>query len=232
MKDTLVAADLSKLIDGRVLFDGHSLRVSAGEAVAIMGPSGIGKTTFLRCLNGLTRADRGTISVGGETLRADDNPSAFASAALRVRRKVGFVFQSCHLFAHQTVLQNVIEAPCQVRRESVPSATRKANALLKQFGIADRSRALPRELSGGEQQRAAIARALAMEPEVLLLDEPTSALDAERGEELARALRDLMQGGLSLVVVTHDPTFARSLGARMEALAGRKALTPGGASPI
>jgi ABC-type polar amino acid transport system ATPase subunit len=205
---------LAKAFAGRAIFAGVSLRVEPGEAVAIVGPSGAGKTTLLRCLNGLEEADQGTVAVAGQRLVAGDRPERFQAAALAIRRKVGFVFQGCHLFSHRTVLENVMEGPVQVRGEARDVARARATELLDTVGILPRAGALPRALSGGEQQRAAIARALAMQPEILLLDEPTSALDPARTESLAALLGDLVRRGLTLVTVTHDHSFAAALATR------------------
>jgi cystine transport system ATP-binding protein len=205
---------LAKSFGNRPIFTGVSLRVGAGEAAAIVGPSGSGKTTLLRCLDGLERADSGTVVAGPHRLDARDPAHRFAAAARHLRLSVGFVFQGCHLFGHRTVLENVMEGPVYVRREAPVSARARAVTLLETVGVVHRAAALPRELSGGEQQRAAIARALAMRPEVLLLDEPTSALDPARTESLAALLRQLVGEGLAIVTVTHDLPFAEALGAR------------------
>jgi polar amino acid transport system ATP-binding protein len=205
---------LTKRFGARTVLHAVSARVGRGEAVALCGPSGSGKTTLLRCLNGLERADAGTIRVEGQELRAGTG-AADDRALQALRRKVGFVFQQWHLFANLTVLENVIEAPIHVAREPAARAETRARALLERVGIAHRAAARPHQLSGGEQQRAAIARALAMTPSVLLLDEPTSALDPERTRDLVALLRGLCADGLTLVCVTHDGGFARDLGARV-----------------
>jgi ABC-type polar amino acid transport system ATPase subunit len=204
---------LTKRLGGRTLLDGVSLRVRAGEAVAVMGPSGAGKTTLLRCLNGLERADAGTVRVGGDTLSPD--APASDGAVARVRRRVGLVFQEWHLFPHLTVVENVTLAPVHVAHRAPEEAAREARALLERVGISARADARPRELSGGEQQRAAIARALALAPEALLMDEPTSALDRERTGALVTLLRGLCAEGLALLFVTHDEPFARALADRV-----------------
>ncbi len=206
---------LSKQFAGRLLFEGINLHVDAGEIVCLMGPSGAGKTTLLRCCNGLERADGGIVRVREAQLRAGDGAVAFQMSAQAMRRKVGFVFQGWHLFSHRTVLQNVIEAPVFVRGETVAAASTRAMELLDHMGIGHRAAALPHQLSGGEQQRAAVARALAMQPELLLVDEPTSALDDERTESLAQLLRGLAADGLAILSVTHDSRFARALAARV-----------------
>jgi ABC-type polar amino acid transport system ATPase subunit len=210
----LAVERLSKSFEGRPIFADVSFQLGAGEAVAIVGPSGSGKTTLLRCLDGLDRADTGTVVVGPHRLDAVLRPDRFQLAARALRRSVGFVFQGCHLFSHRTVLENVMEGPVHVRREPISVAHDRATALLETVGIHHRAAALPRDLSGGEQQRAAIARALAMKPEVLLLDEPTSALDSARTDSLAALLLKLVGEGLAIVTVTHDLDFAEKLAKR------------------
>jgi polar amino acid transport system ATP-binding protein len=218
-------SNLTKRLGGRALLDGVSLRVGAGEAVVIMGPSGAGKTTLLRCLNGLDRADAGSVRVGDE--RLDPAAPDYERALGRVRRRVGFVFQEWHLFPNRTVLGNVVEAPVHVGRQRPDEAARRARALLERVGVAHRAAAYPHELSGGEKQRAAIARALAMSPEVLLMDEPTSALDPERVSDLVALLQGLCRDGLALLAVTHDQRFARALATRVVTLReGRLTPTP------
>jgi polar amino acid transport system ATP-binding protein len=214
MSRLLQVDSLSKSFAGRTIFADVSFDVAAGEAVAIVGPSGSGKTTLLRCLDGLDRADGGTVVVGPHRLDAGERADRFQQAARALRRSVGFVFQGCHLFSHRTVLENVMEGPVWVRREPPAIARDRAMALLETVGIAHRAGALPRELSGGEQQRGAIARALALQPEVLLLDEPTSALDPARTEALAVLLQRLVGDGLAILVVSHDLPFAEALAAR------------------
>jgi ABC-type polar amino acid transport system ATPase subunit len=214
----LRVSGLGKSFSGRCLFRDVEIAIVPGEAVAIMGASGTGKTTFLRCLNGLERADTGTVEVGGVRLDADEGAERFRAAALAIRRRVGFVFQGWHLFSHRTVLQNVMEGPVHVRQEPVAEAQERAIVLLEQVGVGHRASAWPHELSGGEQQRAAIARALAMRPEVLLLDEPTSALDEARAESLRDMLRLLVDEGLAILTVTHDAPFARRLATRVHRL--------------
>ncbi|HXU81557.1 MAG TPA: ATP-binding cassette domain-containing protein [Polyangia bacterium] len=220
MKRLLEVDGLSKSFAGRAIFSEVSFAVDAGEAVAIVGPSGSGKTTLLRCLDGLDRADAGTVAVGPHRLDAALRADRFQTAARALRRSVGFVFQGCHLFSHRTVLENVMEGPVYVRRETIAAARERADGLLETVGIHHRASALPRELSGGEQQRAAIARALAMKPEVLLLDEPTSALDPARTDALAELLLRLVGEGLAIVVVTHDHPLAEKLARRRFAMDG------------
>jgi polar amino acid transport system ATP-binding protein len=222
----LTVTGLGKSFGERVLFSAIDLAVQPGEAVTLMGPSGTGKTTLLRCLNGLERADVGTVAAGGVTLDARHEHERFAREALALRRRVGFVFQGWHLFTHRTVLANVMEGPLHVRREPAAQARRRALELIERVGVGHRAEAWPHQLSGGEQQRIAIARALAMQPEVLLLDEPTSALDEARVASLTELLKELVATGLALVTVTHDGPFARALSTRIFTLAAGR-LVPG-----
>jgi polar amino acid transport system ATP-binding protein len=229
----LEANGLEKRLGGRPILTGASLSVARGEAVVVTGPSGSGKTTFLRCLNGLERPDAGRVRVGPHVIGAPGVGTE--RALLAIRRRVGFVFQQGNLFAHRTVLGNVVEAPVHVARVSAPVAAARARELLARVGIAHRAEAFPHQLSGGEQQRAAIARALAMEPEVLLLDEPTSALDPERVDALLVLLGELAASGLALVAVTHDARVGGALGARgatrVVALSGGRFAAPPSPGP-
>lgn len=209
------AADLRKRFGAREVFRAVSLAVARGEAVGVMGESGTGKTTLLRCLTGFERADEGTITANGVTLDHAAGPAAFRHAAQALRRQVGLVFQSCHLFSHRSVVANVMEGPVVVQRTGKAEARALALGLLEKVGVAHRAEAYPHELSGGEQQRVAIARALAMRPEVLLLDEPTSALDEARIAKLTELLRGLGREGLAIVAVTHDQSFAEALASRI-----------------
>ena len=221
--------NVHKRFGDRPVLDGVSLGVERGEALAIMGPSGAGKTTLLRCLNGLEQPDAGRVRVGTHELGPGTPAPALALAA--IRREVGFLFQQWNLFSHLTVLENVVEAPVHVARLSPDVATTRAHALLERVGIGARAQAYPRQLSGGEQQRAAIARALAMEPTVLLLDEPTSALDRARADELLSLLGSLRAGGLTLIAVTHDPRFAEGLAGRIATLRDGRVGVASAASP-
>ena len=216
---------LSKSFGATPVFIDVSFQVQRKEALALSGPSGTGKTTLLRCLNGLELADAGVVSVGDARIVAGEPHERLQAAIFAVRRRVGFVFQGCHLFSHRSVLENVMEGPLFVKREPLPQVRARAEALLEKVGVQHRARAYPRQLSGGEQQRTAIARALAMEPEILLLDEPTSALDPERCAHLAELLRGLIADGLTVITVTHDPSFVTALGARAMRLQ-RSVLSP------
>jgi len=184
------------------------LDVAAGEVVAIIGPSGSGKSTLLRCLAGLELLDGGNLRIAG----VEATPRAPLARALKGR--VGFVFQGFNLFPHRTALENVIEGPIVVRRQSRDAARARGLALLDKVGLADRAHAYPGELSGGQQQRCAIARALAMDPEVILFDEPTSALDPELVGEVLSVIRDLAVERRTLLIVTHQMDFARDVADR------------------
>ncbi|MCZ7677649.1 MAG: amino acid ABC transporter ATP-binding protein [Sandaracinaceae bacterium] len=204
--------ELLKRRGDRVVLGGVSFEAPAGERIAVVGPSGGGKTTLLRCMHGLEPFDAGSVRIGDAEL----GPGAPAKGPLAaIRSRAGFVFQQWHLFAHMTALENVIEAPIHVRHVPRKEAVAKAQALLERVGLSHRADARPRSLSGGEQQRVAIARALAMEPEVLFMDEPTSALDPQRVGSLIELLAQLSaEDDLTLVMVTHDIGFARELATR------------------
>ena len=221
---------LNKAFAGRRVLQDISLGISRGETVVLAGPSGAGKTTLLRCMNGLETADAGVVRVVGQELAAEgiDGGRARERQLVSIRRRVGFVFQQWHLFANLTVLGNLVEAPIHVHGASRHDATARARLLLDRVGIGHRAAAYPDELSGGEQQRAAIARALVMNPEVLLLDEPTSALDAERVDDLLALLRELrsLDGGdnltdnLTIVAASHDARVPAALRARLITMVG------------
>ena len=203
---------LQKSFGTRQVLRGIDAEVARGETIAVVGPSGGGKSTLLRCLNGLTSFDAGTVEVAGLTLAPKTPPDAAVLRPLRAR--VGLVFQGFHLFPHLTALQNVCVAPLHVKREPRDAVEQKARALLKRVGLGDRGQARPAQLSGGQQQRVAIARALAMDPELLMLDEPTSALDPEMRGEVLAVLRDL-SGTCTMLVVTHEMSFARNVASRI-----------------
>ena len=194
----------------RVLVD-LSAEVTRGETIAIVGPSGGGKSTLLRCLNYLETFDEGEIEIAGFTLTPGMG-RAHGATLRQLRSKVGMVFQQFNLFPHLTALQNIALAPRVVR--GVVSET-KAKELLERVGLADRAHSYPHQLSGGQQQRVAIARALAQEPEVMLFDEPTSALDPEMRDEVMQVIRDLATTGMTMMVVTHEMRFASDIASRI-----------------
>jgi L-cystine transport system ATP-binding protein len=187
---------------------GVDLEVEQGDVVAILGPSGSGKTTFLRCLNFLERADHGTMVIGGQTV---DLHSASPKEVLQVRRRTGFVFQNYNLFANKTALGNVMEGLVVARKMPKAQAEEIAMQALSDVGLADRRDYYPSQLSGGQQQRVSIARAMAVRPDVILFDEPTSALDPELIGEVLRAMKDLANRGVTMIVVTHEMSFAEDV---------------------
>ena len=203
MTPVLDVSGLSVTLNGRPVVDAVSFSAMRGERVALMGPSGAGKTTVLRAIAGLEPGASGSISVSRD--RHDLRQDPFA---LHRRSPIGMVFQFHHLFEHLTALQNVALAPVQVSRIPRDEAERRAKELLERLGIGHRLDARPRELSGGEAQRVAIARALAMRPLLLLMDEPTASLDAARRDELAATVRRLSDDGTTILVSTHDEAFA------------------------
>jgi len=190
---------------------GLSFEVQKGEVAAVIGPSGGGKSTFLRCLNGLEGFEGGEVRVGDNVLTPATHPRRDAALLQRVRRQVGFVFQQFNLFPHLTVLENVTESPVQVLGLARDEAEARGRALLDRVGLGEKLAHLPRQLSGGQQQRVAIARTLAMQPEAILFDEPTSALDPVMTGEVLAVIADLARGGQTMVVVTHAMGFARGV---------------------
>jgi ABC-type polar amino acid transport system ATPase subunit len=199
---------LSKSFDGRLVLDGVNLEVRRGSIVSVIGQSGGGKTTLMRCVNLLERPDRGTVEVAGEVVHRGGR--TVCRDLPRLRRTVGMVFQRFHLFPHLTAVENVVLAQ---RKAGVPEeqALETAVALLRRVGVAHRALAQPEQLSGGEQQRVAIARALALTPEVLLFDEPTSSLDPEATREVLSVMRELAADGMTMLLVTHELPFAREV---------------------
>lgn len=186
---------------------GINLEVKKGKVVVVIGPSGSGKTTMLRCLNVLETPTKGVISIEGQELDFS-RPVAKKNIAT-FRRLTGMVFQNYNLFPHKTALENVMEGPVIVKNEARDTARKKAIALLEKVGLGEKQDYYPAQLSGGQQQRVGIARALAMEPEVMLFDEPTSALDPELVGEVLKVMKDLAQEGMTMIVVTHEMRFAR-----------------------
>jgi polar amino acid transport system ATP-binding protein len=203
---------LRKAHGAREVLRGIDASVERGQTIALVGPSGGGKSTFLRCLNGLCSFDAGTVRIAELSLQPRTPPDA--PELLPLRARVGMVFQGFHLFPHLSVLENVCLAPSHVRSEPRAAVEERALQLLARVGLADRSDSRPAQLSGGQQQRVAIARALAMQPEVLLLDEPTSALDPQMRGEVLSVLRDLA-GSCTMLVVTHEMAFARGVASRI-----------------
>jgi polar amino acid transport system ATP-binding protein len=202
-------ADVHKRFGRLEVIRGVSASVAAGEVVCIIGPSGSGKSTILRCINGLEGYEGGLITIGG--VKVDRR----APTITDIRTQISMVFQRFNLFPHRTALENVIEGPIYVKREPRSAAMERGRALLERVGLADKASSYPRELSGGQQQRVAIARALAMRPKAILFDEPTSALDPELVGEVLAAMRLLAEDGMTMVVVTHEISFAREVADRV-----------------
>jgi arginine/ornithine transport system ATP-binding protein len=216
----LAARNVSKRFGTVEVLKDLSLTAEAGDVIAMIGSSGSGKSTFLRCLNLLERPNAGTIAIAGEELRLVPNRRGELDAAdpaqlQRLRSRVSMVFQQFNLWAHMTALENVMEAPVQVLGLSKAEARERAERHLQRVGVHHRKDAYPAHLSGGEQQRVAIARALAMEPEAMLFDEPTSALDPELVGEVLRVMRSLAEEGRTMIVVTHEMGFARDVSRRV-----------------
>lgn len=202
-------SQLAKSFGGRTVLDNVDLAISRGQIVAIIGQSGGGKTTLLRCINLLERPDAGTIRVGGMVMFS--KAQAVRPNLVQLRQAVGMVFQRFHLFPHLTAVENVMLAQMKAAKIPEDQALRTAVRLLKRVGLAHRALAFPEQMSGGEQQRVAIARALALQPMALLFDEPTSSLDPEATSEVLRVMRELAEDGMTMVLVTHELSFAREV---------------------
>ena len=225
MPDPIVrVAGLRKSFGAIAVLRGISLEARTGEVISILGASGSGKSTFLRCLNMLEVPDAGEVTIDGDRIairkgRHGPEP-ADRRQVERVRSRAAMVFQSFNLWSHMTILENVVEAPIHVQKRPRAECVAEAEALLAKVGIADKRNHYPAHLSGGQQQRAAIARALAMRPKVMLFDEPTSALDPELVGEVLRVMRQLAEEGRTMLVVTHEMAFARDVSARVVFLHG------------
>ncbi len=220
LNSTLVVDDLHKYFGSDEVLKGISLQAREGDVIAMMGASGSGKSTFLRCINMLETLTSGKIYVRGELIRMkqDRNGATVPEdprQVERIRTRLGMVFQQFNLWSHMTVLENVIEAPINVLKIPKTEAIERAESLLHKVGIHDKKHYHPAHLSGGQQQRVAIARALAMEPDMLLFDEPTSALDPELVGEVLQVMRNLAEEGRTMIVVTHEVGFAQDVSSRV-----------------
>jgi len=213
------ALNVHKSFYGNEVLKGIDIDVAAGEVVCLLGPSGSGKTTFLRCINQLETIQGGRIWVDGDlagyVVKGDKLHRLGEKQIARQRRQIGMVFQRFNLFPHKTAVENVMEAPVQVGGVGKSEARKRALSLLERVGLGDRCDMYPAQLSGGQQQRVAIARALAMDPKLMLFDEPTSALDPELVGEVLNVMRELAQGGMTMIVVTHEMGFAREVADRV-----------------
>ncbi len=213
--------DLHKSFGKNEVLKGIDEHIAKGEVVVVIGPSGSGKSTFLRCLNLLEIPTSGTITFEGKDITSK------ATDINKMREKMGMVFQQFNLFPHKTVKQNICLAPMRVKKMSNEKTEAKAKELLNKVGLIDKIDAYPASLSGGQKQRIAIARALAMEPDVMLFDEPTSALDPEMVGEVLNVMKDLAKEGMTMVVVTHEMGFAREVGDRILFMDGGKIVEQG-----
>ncbi|HJP11990.1 MAG: ATP-binding cassette domain-containing protein [Arenicellales bacterium] len=215
-QQALQVTDLHKQFGSESVLKGVHLDAAVGDVISMLGASGSGKSTFLRCINLLEIPDAGTVTVHGETIRMTRDKSGNPTPedmqqVIRLRSKLGMVFQSFNLWSHMTVMENVAEALIHVLKMPKREARAQAEATLNKVGMYERKDYYPAHISGGQQQRAAIARALAMEPEVMLFDEPTSALDPELVGEVLRVMRSLADEGRTMIVVTHEIGFARDV---------------------
>ncbi|GGQ59234.1 amino acid ABC transporter ATP-binding protein [Streptomyces althioticus] len=210
------AEGVHKSFGGVQVLKGIDLEVKQGEVFCLIGPSGSGKSTFLRCINHLEKINAGRLYVDGELVgyrqKGDKLYELKDSEVAQQRRDIGMVFQRFNLFPHMTAVENVMEAPVQVKGLSRSAARQRALELLDRVGLGDKAGNYPSQLSGGQQQRVAIARALAMDPKLMLFDEPTSALDPELVGDVLDVMRDLAESGMTMIVVTHEMGFAREVG--------------------
>jgi len=216
---TVFARGLRKSYGDRVVLDSIDLDVACGEIVCLIGPSGSGKSTLLRCIDGLEEVDRGVLRVNGEDLGFEETPTSYRALGRKEvaaqRTRIGMVFQAFNLFPNMTARENVMSGPVLVKQVAKPEAARRADALLTSVGLAGHGDHYPWQMSGGQQQRVAIARSLSMGPEVMLFDEPTSALDPELVGDVLAVMRRLAQEGMTMMVVTHEMTFAREVADRV-----------------
>lgn len=219
----LRAIDIKKNFGKLVVLNGISMEVAEGEVVALIGPSGSGKSTFLRCMNRLETVDSGEIWLDEDCMCRMENGKVKYSAEAELRKinqKMGMVFQNFNLFPHMSVMENLIEAPIHVKREPKEQAIARAKETLAKVGLSEKANQYPYQLSGGQSQRVAIARALCMQPELMCFDEPTSALDPELTQEVLSVMRDLASEKMTMVVVTHEMTFARDVADRVVFMEG------------
>lgn len=218
MTTKIKATNIWKKFNNLEVLKGIDLEVNEGEVVAVIGPSGGGKSTLLRCLNKLETIDKGSITIDGEELcreTAGGTEYVNKNDIRRIACKMGMVFQQFNLFPHMTVLENLIEAPVNVQKRDKAEVIKEAEILLAKVGLSDKRDVYPRKLSGGQQQRVAIARALAMKPAIMLFDEPTSSLDPELTGEVLRTMRELADEKMTMVVVTHEMGFAREVATKV-----------------
>ena len=205
---------LKKFFGNNLVLKGVNLEINKGEIVVVVGPSGGGKTTLLRTITGLEKCDDGTIEIDGYTFCKDGRYCDKKSSSI-IRKNVGLVFQNFNLFPHKSVLENIIEAPTRALGEKKENAINKANEILSFLGLSDKANNYPCELSGGQKQRVAIGRALALNPKLMCFDEPTSALDPEMVKDVLEVIKTLADGGMTIVIVTHEMGFAKEISDRV-----------------
>lgn len=225
------AQNVHKSFGSLDVLKGVTLDVMPGEVACLLGPSGSGKSTFLRCCNHLEKVTAGRLYVDGDLIGYRERDGVLyeitEKQAAAQRTDIGMVFQQFNLFAHRTVLENIIEAPVNVKKQPVEKAKKRAMELLEQVGLAHKADAYPVQLSGGQQQRVTIARAVAMEPKLMLFDEPTSALDPELVGEVLRVMKELAAGGMTMLVVTHEMGFAREVADKIFFMDGGQVIESG-----
>src|SRR5690625_1393722 len=216
MLEVIQLKNIRKKYDENEVLKGINLTVDKSEVVVIMGPSGSGKSTLLRCITFLEEPDEGTVRLGDKEVEASSSITKKRKNMIReMRQNTGFVFQQFNLFPHKTALANVMEGPVVIKKTDRSKAEENARSLLEKVGLGDRMDHYPAKLSGGQQQRVAIARALSMEPMVMLYDEPTSALDPELVREVLQVMKELAQEGMTMIVVTHEMSFAKDVADRV-----------------
>lgn len=222
---------MTKRFGKTLVFEDVSLDVHKSEVVAIIGPSGAGKSTFIRCINHLVPFEDGTLELLGHTISGGKKAPA-RDVLQDIRTRVGMVFQTFNLFPHLTVMDNIILAPMEVKNTAKADAIRRAEELLDMVGLADKANMYPKRLSGGEQQRVAICRALAMDPEIMLFDEPTSALDPELVGDVLAAIQNLAKQGSTMILVTHEMTFAKEVADTVVFMADHRVVETGPARQL
>ena len=228
----ILAEDVEKDFGSHKALDGVTLEVAQGEVVAVIGPSGSGKSTLLRCLNALETITAGRVTIDGRVLASVTGAKVAPATIREIRADLGMVFQRFNLFAHMTALENIVEAPVRVRGLGHTEARERAAELLERVGLAARAGHYPEHLSGGEQQRVAIARALAMQPKAMLFDEATSALDPETVGDVLAVMRQLAEEGMTMVVVTHEMSFARAVADRVLVMDSGRVIDEGPADKV
>ncbi|KUP07911.1 arginine ABC transporter ATP-binding protein [Bacillus coahuilensis p1.1.43] len=226
----LTLKNIHKRFGDLEVLKGLDLQVDKGKVVVLIGPSGSGKTTFLRCINSLEVPDQGSITLDGNTTEFTDGITQ--KEILNLRRNTGMVFQNYNLFPHKTALENVMEGPVIVQKKNKEEVRNRATRLLEKVGLGDKMNFYPHQLSGGQQQRVGIARALAIEPKVMLFDEPTSALDPELVGEVLGVMKELAEEGMTMVVVTHEMRFARDVASEVVFMDGGQIIEQGSPSEI